>query len=81
MEVVVIPFVMSLGKGIKMSMMRENESRGDLIAEELEKAAKGELSETEKVKVLAGERMGKKLFQGKQYVQGVKEYLKRVDEG
>lgn len=58
-----------------MAVMRENEAKARLIAEELEKAANGERVDAEKVKAIAGERAGRKLLRGKQYMQGVKEYL------
>lgn len=70
----VIPDVIPPGKS-KAAMIRENEAKARLIAEELEKAAHGERVDAEKVKAIAGERQGRKLLRGKQYMQGVKEYL------
>lgn len=70
----VVPSVIPPGKS-KMAVMRENEAKARLIAEELEKAANGERVDAEKVKAIIGEREGKKLLRGNQYMQGVKEYL------
>ena len=73
-KIAVTPSVIPPGKS-KMAVMRENEAKARLIAEELEKAANGERVDAEKVKAIAGERAGRKLLRGKQYMQGVKEYL------
>lgn len=73
-KIAVTPAVIPPGKS-KMAVMRENEAKARLIAEELEKAANGERVDAEKVKAIAGERAGRKLLRGKQYMQGVKEYL------
>lgn len=54
---------------------REQRARAALIAEELEKAARGEKVDGEKVKALAGERKGREMLKGKHYVPGVSEYL------
>lgn len=70
----VVPSVIPPGKS-KMAVMRENEAKARLIAEELEKAANGERVDAEKIKAILGERAGKKLLRGNQYMQGVKEYL------
>lgn len=73
-KIPVVPSVIPAGKS-KMAVMRENEAKARLIAEELEKAANGERVDAEKVKAIIGEREGKKLLRGNQYMQGVKEYL------
>lgn len=73
-KIPVVPSVIPAGKS-KMAVMRENEAKARLIAEELEKAANGERVDAEKVKAIIGERDGKKLLRGNQYMQGVKEYL------
>lgn len=76
----VVPSVIPPGKS-KMAVMRENEAKARLIAEELEKAANGERVDAEKVKAIIGEREGKKLLRGNQYMQGVKEYLEEWMKG
>ena len=52
-----------------MAVGRENEAKVRLIAEKLEKAANREQVDAEKVKVLAGERAGRKFLRGKQYMK------------
>ena len=52
-----------------MAVGRENEAKVRLIAEKLEKAANREQVDAKKVKVLAGERAGRKFLRGKQYMK------------
>lgn len=52
-----------------MAVGRENEAKVRLIAEKLEKAANREQVDAKKVKVLAGERAGRKFLCGKQYMK------------
>ena len=79
-KIPVVPSVIPAGKS-KMAVMRENEAKARLIAEELEKAANGERVDAEKVKAIIGERAGKKLFRDNQYMQGVKEYMEEWMKG
>ena len=52
-----------------MAVGREYEAKDRLIAEKLEKAANREQVDAKKVKVLAGERAGRKFLRGKQYMK------------
>lgn len=67
-KIAVTPSVIPSGKS-KMAVGRENEAKVRLIAEKLEKAANREQVDAKKVKVLAGERAGRKFLRGKQYMK------------
>lgn len=70
----IVPIAIPPGK-TKAAMMKQNEASARLIAQELEKAAYGQQVDATMIKALAGERKGRQLLRGKQYMQGVKDYL------
>lgn len=70
----IVPAAIPPGK-TKAAMMKQNEASARLIAQELEKAAYGQQVDAAMIKALAGERKGRQLLRGKQYMQGVKDYL------
>ena len=53
--------------------MKQNEASARRIAQELEKAGYGEQVDAALIKALAGEKKGRQLLRGKQYMQGVKD--------
>lgn len=70
----IVPAAIPPGK-TKAAMMKQNEASARLIAQELEKAAYGQQVDAAMIKALAGERKGRQLLRGKQYMQGIKDYL------
>lgn len=70
----IIPAAIPPGK-TKAAMMKQNEASARIIAQELEKAAYGQQIDAAMIKNLAGEKKGRQLLRGKQYMQGVKDYL------
>lgn len=70
----IVPAAIPPGK-TKAAMMKQNEASARLIAQELEKAAYGQQVDAAMIKALAGEKKGRQLLRGKQYMQGVKDYL------
>lgn len=56
---------------------REQKAKADLIAEELEKSARGGKVDVERVKVLVGERRGRDLLGGRRCMPSVEEYLEQ----
>ena len=70
----IVPAAIPPGK-TKAAMMKQNEASARLIAQELEKAVYGQQVDAALIKALAGEKKGRQLLRGKQYMQGVKDYL------
>lgn len=70
----IVPAAIPPGK-TKAAMMKQNEASARLIAQELEKAAYGQQVDAAMIKALAGEKKGRQLLRGKQYMQGVRDYL------
>ncbi len=64
-----------LAKKAHEATKREQKAKAQIIANQLEAAAKGGKVDAEQVKAIAGERKGKQLLRGKQYMQGVADYL------
>ena len=70
----IVPAAIPPGK-TNAAMMKQNEASARLIAQELEKAVYGQQVDAALIKALAGEKKGRQLLRGKQYMQGVKDYL------
>lgn len=70
----IVPVAIPPGK-TKGAMMKQNEASARLIAQELEKAAYGQQVDATMIKALAGERKARQLLRGKQYMQGVRDFL------